>query len=60
MRTPADRTYTDPDVTRLVAETGITESQARELLSILRGNWSSLVREARLLRPTRLGAGSAQ
>jgi len=35
---------------RLVDETGITETQARELVSFLGLNWSSLVREARLLK----------
>jgi hypothetical protein len=34
---------------RLVAETGISASQARELISLVGVNWSSLVREARLL-----------
>ena len=33
---------------RLVDETGITEAQARELVSFLGLNWASLVREARL------------
>lgn len=35
---------------RLADETGITEVQARELVSFLGLNWASLVREARLLR----------
>lgn len=34
---------------RLVAETGISTSQARELILFLGANWSSLVREAKLL-----------
>jgi hypothetical protein len=39
-----------PVVLRLVKETGVTLEQARELVSLLgHGNWSSLVREARLL-----------
>jgi hypothetical protein len=37
-------------VARLVAETGITEAQARELILFLGYNWSSLMREARLLK----------
>ncbi len=37
-------------VLRLVKETGITLEQARELVSLLgHGNWTSLLREARLL-----------
>jgi hypothetical protein len=40
---------------RLVAETGITEVQAMELVSFLGWEWSSLVREARLIpKPTRV------
>ncbi|PWJ87993.1 hypothetical protein C8D77_11382 [Mesorhizobium loti] len=35
---------------RLVDETGITEAQARELISFLGFNWASLVREARMLK----------
>jgi hypothetical protein len=35
----------------LVDETGITEGQARDLIGILGLNWSSLVREARILKP---------
>jgi len=38
-------------VQRLIAETGITEAQAIELIAFLGLNWSSLVREARLLNP---------
>ena len=41
---------TAPVVQRLVRETGITEPQARELVIFLGANWSSLVREARLIR----------
>ena len=41
---------TVPVVQRLVRETGITEQQARELVVFLGTNWSSLVREARLIR----------
>jgi hypothetical protein len=39
-----------PVVLRLVKETGITLEQARELVSLLgHVNWTSLLREARLL-----------
>lgn len=37
-------------VARLVSETGVTEMQARELISLLGLNWPSLVREARLIK----------
>ena len=37
-------------VRRLVREIGITEAQAAELIAVLGGNWSSLVREARMIR----------
>jgi hypothetical protein len=37
-------------VGRLIAETGITEVQARELIVFLGLNWSSLLREARILK----------
>lgn len=36
-------------VQRLMAETGITEAQAIELIAFLGLNWSSLLREAKLL-----------
>jgi hypothetical protein len=36
-------------IRRLVRETGITMDQARFLVSILGNDWSSFVREARLL-----------
>lgn len=36
-------------VQRLMAETGITEAQAIELIALLGLNWSSLLREAKLL-----------
>ena len=42
-----------PVIQRLVKETGITEGQARELVSLLGVNWSSLVREAKLLKGKR-------
>jgi hypothetical protein len=38
---------------RLAKETGITESEAADLLSVLGTNWSSLVREARVIRRRR-------
>ena len=34
---------------RLVDATGITEAQARDLISVLGNNWPSLIREANLL-----------
>jgi len=38
---------------RLVDETGITDAQARELIAFLGPhNWTSLLREARILNPT--------
>jgi hypothetical protein len=37
-------------VMRLIADTGISELQARELVTLLGMDWPSLVREARLLR----------
>lgn len=40
-------------IKRLMAETGISETQARELVQMLGAEWASLVREARMLR--RLG-----
>ena len=40
----------DGVVKRLAAETGISEAQARELVLLLGVDWSSLVREARMLR----------
>jgi hypothetical protein len=38
-------------VRRLVDETGITDIEALDLISVLGLNWSSLVREARILKP---------
>jgi len=35
---------------RLIRETGITEAEASDLVMMLGPNWSSLVREARLLK----------
>jgi hypothetical protein len=41
-------------VGRLVAETAITEVQAREIVALLgTGSWTSLVREARVLNRKR-------
>ena len=37
-------------IKRLAAETGISEPQARELVRLLGVDWSSLIREARILR----------
>jgi hypothetical protein len=37
-------------IKRLMAETGISEAQARELVQMLGAEWASLVREARMLR----------
>ena len=37
-------------ITRLIADTGISEMQARELVMLIGMNWPSLIREARLLR----------
>jgi hypothetical protein len=38
---------------RLVKETSITESEAADLVSVLGTDWSSLVREARVIRRRR-------
>lgn len=38
-------------VRRLIDETGITHTQAAELIAMLGLNWSSLLREARVLKP---------
>ncbi|MDF2389700.1 hypothetical protein JMG10_50325 [Nostoc ellipsosporum NOK] len=40
----------DDIVKRLVEETGISEADALELIRLLGLNWSSLVREARVLK----------
>ncbi|WP_296744194.1 hypothetical protein [Mesorhizobium sp.] len=40
----------DAVVKRLVEEAGISEAEALELVYLLGLNWSSLVREARVLR----------
>ena len=37
-------------IERLAAETGISKAQARELVRLLGVDWSSLIREARILR----------
>ncbi|WP_185973355.1 MULTISPECIES: hypothetical protein [unclassified Mesorhizobium] len=43
---------TDEVVRRLVDKTGITDAQARELVAFLGpNNWTSLLREARILKP---------
>jgi hypothetical protein len=36
-------------VKRLVRETGVSEAQARELVRLIGLDWSSLVREAKLI-----------
>ncbi|WP_167434333.1 hypothetical protein [Mesorhizobium helmanticense] len=47
----APETATGLAMRRLVSETGITEAQARELIGFLGPyNWSSLMREARMLK----------
>jgi hypothetical protein len=43
----------NPTVERLVEETGITEAQARELVILLGTDWSSLIREAKLIQKKR-------
>jgi hypothetical protein len=40
-------------IQRLVQETGISEAQASELIAFVGVDWSSLVREARILKPKR-------
>ena len=40
----------DGVVKRLAAETGVSEAQARELVLLLGVDWSSLIREARIIR----------
>ena len=48
---------TNDTVRRLVNETGITTAQARELVAFLGPhNWTSLLREARILNPKGLKA----
>ena len=42
----------DELVRRLVATTGITETQALELVALLGLNWASLMREAKVLQAT--------
>lgn len=37
-------------VQKLLEETGITEAQALQLISLLGSNWSSLIREAKAIR----------
>ncbi|CDX42947.1 hypothetical protein MPLA_640006 [Mesorhizobium sp. ORS 3359] len=44
-RNPADMGV----VRRLVREIGVTEAQAWELVALLGSDWSSLVREAKIL-----------
>lgn len=40
-------------IKRLVSEIGLSESEAIDLVRVLGTDWSSLVREARLLRSKR-------
>ena len=40
-------------IQQLVKETGITEAEASALLTVLGTDWSSLVREARILKAKR-------
>ena len=48
--TERDNKPTPQDVVkRLVQETGISEAQARELVHLIGLDWSSLVREAKLI-----------
>lgn len=42
----------DELVRRLVERTGITETQALELVALLGLNWASLMREAKVLKAT--------
>ena len=47
---PKLQTLQDVVAARLVAETAVTEAQAREIVALLgTGSWTSLLREARLL-----------
>ncbi|MBZ9743732.1 hypothetical protein LB516_00540 [Mesorhizobium sp. CO1-1-7] len=45
-------------IDRLIKETSVSEKDARELIALLGLNWSSLVREAKLLKPHAHGASS--
>ena len=45
-------------IQRLVKETGITEAEASDLLSLLGTDWSSLVREAHILKKKRAGGST--
>jgi hypothetical protein len=49
--TPPSVVKTSAVVQRLMDETGISAAQAIELIAFLGLNWSSLVRETRLLNP---------
>ncbi len=40
-------------IKQLVQETGVTEAQAADLVTLIGINWSSLVREARILNRNR-------
>lgn len=49
---PGTRPQLDALAGRLVAESGISEVQAKELVTLLGTDWSSLMREAKLLLRT--------
>lgn len=46
-----DNPIRDEVVQRLLRETGISEAQALELVDLIGLDWSSLVREAKLIAP---------
>ena len=55
---PTEHNKPDGDVRagpiqRLVEATGVTEAEAADLITVLGVSWSSLVREARLLKTRR-------
>ena len=55
---PTERDKPDGDgraglIQRLVEATGVTEAEAADLITVLGVSWSSLVREARLLKMRR-------
>ena len=47
---PQKNSELDVLIKKLMGVTGISEIQATELIALLGTNWSSLVREARLLK----------
>lgn len=48
-----DNPILDEVVKRLVQETGVSETQARELVHLIGLQWNSLVREAKLIASRR-------